>query len=302
MEEGIYHVPVMLNEVLNVLNIQPDGVYVDCTFGGGGHSSEILRRLGSRGRLIAFDQDADATKNLPDDRRITFVHNNFRHLSRFLRLHHAIPVNGIFADLGVSSYQIDTAERGFSTRYDGMLNMRMDKGNENTAADVLNRYSESELQLVFQKYGEFTNARTLSKAMVEARKVKPFKTLSDLNNVLQYHCRGNPQRYFAQVYQAIRIEVNDELNALTDLLNQSVDVLAPGGRILIITFHSLEDRLEKNFFRSGNVEGSRMTDEFGRSEKLRLKLVFKKPVLPSAEELKKNPRARSAKLRVAEKL
>lgn len=299
---GIYHVPVLLEEVLTALNIRPDGVYVDCTFGGGGHASEILNRLGENGRLLAFDQDADTRANVPEDPRLTFIPHNFRHLSRFLRLHKAIPIDGILADLGVSSFQINTPGRGFSTRFDGELNMRMDKGRSYTAGDVLNKKSESGLQLIFQNYGEVTNARTLAAAIVNARNSKPFQTLADLNVVLQSFAKGNPQRYFAQVYQAVRIEVNDELNALADLLSQSVDVLVSGGRIAIITFHSLEDRIVKNFFRYENVEGIRHTDEFGRSNPSRLKLVYKKPVVPSEQELKTNSRSRSAKLRVAEKI
>lgn len=301
-EEGIYHVPVLLSEVLDALNIRPDGIYVDCTFGGGGHSKAILERLGKNGRLIAFDQDTDAAHNVPADPRITFVPHNFRHLSRFLRLHHALPVDGILADLGVSSFQIDTAERGFSTRFDGKLDMRMKQSGSLTAADVLNNQDEKSLQLIFQNYGEVTNAKTLASSIVAARQIKPFKTLADLNALLIPLSKGNPQRYLAQVYQSIRIEVNDELGALEDLLKQSGDVLVSGGRIAIITFHSLEDRIVKNFFRYENIEGIRHTDEFGRTPDTRLRMVHKKPVLPSEKELKNNPRSRSAKLRVAEKI
>lgn len=300
--EGIYHVPVLLEEVIEALNIRADGTYVDCTFGGGGHAQEMLKRLNPDGRLIVFDQDEDARANVPDDPRITFVPHNFRHLSRFLRLHKAIPADGILADLGISSFQINTPERGFSTRFDGSLNMRMDKGKKNTAADVLNRMSEQELQTMFQNYGEVTNARTLSAAIAQARKIKPLRTLADLNAILEPLAKGNPQRYFAQVYQAIRIEVNDELGALADLLQQAVEVLAPHGRIAIITFHSLEDRIVKNFFRYENIEGIRHTDEFGRSSEPLLRVLTKKPVLPSQKELKMNPRSRSAKLRIAEKI
>ncbi len=300
--EGIYHVPVLLAEVLDALNIQPGGTYVDATLGGGGHSSEILKRLNEQGRLIAFDQDKDAARNIPDDPRVTFVPHNFRHLSKFLRLHKAFPVDGILADLGVSSFQINTAERGFSTRFDGQLNMRMDQGTNYTAADVLNKMNEGDLQRIFQEYGEVTNAKTLAAAIVAARFLKPFKKMSDLNDVLRPLAKGNPQRYFAQVYQSIRIEVNDELNALADLLRQSVSVLSVGGRLAIITFHSLEDRIVKNFFRYENVEGIRHTDEFGHSAESHLKIITKKPVLSSKDELKINPRSRSAKLRVAEKI
>lgn len=301
MSQDVYHVPVMLHEAVEGLNIRPGGTYVDCTFGGGGHSREILKRLDAGGRLIAFDQDKEAASNLPDDDRLTFVPNNFRHLTRFLRLYHAIPVDGILADLGVSSHQFDEAERGFSTRFEGALDMRMDTRVPLTAADVLNKRTAEELQLIFQQYGEVTNAKTLARDIVETRLTKPFQTLSDLNNVLQKTSKGNPQRYYAQVYQAIRIEVNDELNALADLLTQAAEVLAPGGRIAVITFHSLEDRLVKNFFRYGNTEGVRHTDQFGRSREEKLLPVFKKPLIPSANEQKINKRSRSAKLRIAEK-
>lgn len=299
---GGYHVPVLLAESIGALEINPDGIYVDCTFGGGGHSSEILKRLSSKGRLIGFDQDREAGKNVPADSRITFVPNNFRHLQRFLRLHGAVPANGILADLGVSSYQIDTPGRGFSTRFDGLLDMRMDERGNITAADVLNRYSPADLQLMFQNYGEVTNAKTLAAAIAEARSKRPFRMLSDLNTILRELMKGNPQRYFSQVYQAIRIEVNDEMNALADMLRQAAGVLAPEGRIAVITFHSVEDRIVKNFFRFGNEEGIRHTDEFGQSEQLMLKPVFKKPVRPAENERKTNPRSRSAKLRVAEKI
>lgn len=301
-QDGIYHVPVMLSEVLDALHVEPDGIYVDCTFGGGGHSRAILERLGKNGRLIAFDQDSDASQNLPDDSRITFVPHNFRHLTRFLKLYKALPVNGILADLGVSSFQLDTAERGFSTRFEGKLDMRMNKGSGTTAAEILNQYDEKDLQLLFQNFGEVTNARTLASAIIGARQIKPFKTLSDLNAVLIPLAKGNPQRYMAQVYQSVRIEVNDELKALEEMLRQSTEVLAPGGRLAIITFHSLEDRIVKNFFRYENIEGIRHTDEFGRAAELKLRMVNKKPVLPSGKELKQNPRSRSAKLRVAEKI
>lgn len=300
--ESGYHIPVMLPEVIEALSIKPSGIYVDVTFGGGGHSSAILKRLNEDGRLIAFDQDSDAKANLPDDPRIIFVPHNFRHISRFLRLHKIPKVDGILADLGISSFQIDTPARGFSTRFDGALNMRMDQGVTNTAADVLNRYSQDDLQKIFQNYGEVTNARTLASSIVAARKTRLFKTLSELNDVLRTLAKGNPQRYFAQVYQAIRIEVNEELKALGELLEQIPDLLSPHGRVAIITFHSLEDRMVKNFFKTENLEGIRETDAFGNTEPLRLRVISKKPVLPSGEEIKKNPRSRSAKLRIAEKI
>lgn len=297
-----YHIPVMLEEVIEALSIKPSGIYVDVTFGGGGHSSEILKRLNENGRLIAFDQDSDAKRNLPRDPRIIFVPHNFRHISRFLRLHKISKVDGILADLGISSFQIDTPSRGFSTRFDGALNMRMDQGASNTAADVLNSYTMDQLQKVFQNYGEVTNARTLASSIVASRKTRAFKTLGDLNDVLVPLAKGNPQRYFAQVYQALRIEVNEELKALGELLMQIPDLLSEHGRVAIITFHSLEDRMVKNFFKTENLEGIRETDAFGNTQPMRLKVISKKPVLPSGNETKKNPRSRSAKLRVAEKL
>lgn len=299
---GIYHMPVMPAEVIDALQIKPSGIYVDVTFGGGGHSREILKHLDDEGRLVAFDQDKDAASNLPKDPRILFIPRNFRHLQTFLRLHKIPKVDGILADLGVSSFQLDTGSRGFSTRFEGNLDMRMDQQAENTASKVLNNFSEERLQWMFQEYGEVTNAKTLSKALVDARKGKPFEKMSDLNAVLRPLVKGNPQRYFAQAYQAIRIEVNDELNALKDLLAQSAAILAPGGRLAIITFHSLEDRIVKNFFRFENNEGIRHTDEFGISGEKKLKIITKKPILPSKIEMKENGRSRSAKLRVAEKI
>ena len=300
--QGIYHMPVMPAEVIEALNIRPSGIYVDVTFGGGGHSREILKQLDDNGKLIAFDQDKDAAANLPADPRVLFIPQNFRHLQSFLRLHKIPPVDGILADLGVSSFQLDTAERGFSTRFEGSLDMRMDQKSELTAAKVLNRLSEEKLQWIFQEHGQVTNAKTLANAIVEARKTKSFERMTDLNNVLRPLVKGNPQRYFAQVYQAIRIEVNDELNALKDLLSQAVTALAPNGRLAVITFHSLEDRIVKNFFRFENHEGIRQTDEFGKSGEKQLTVITKKPILPSKQELKQNGRSRSAKLRVAEKI
>lgn len=300
--EGIYHMPVMPAEVVEALNIRPSGIYVDVTFGGGGHSREILKQLDDKGKLIAFDQDKDAAANLPNDPRILFIPQNFRHLQSFLRLHKILPVDGILADLGVSSFQLDTGERGFSTRFEGNLDMRMDQNTQTTAAKILNGFSEEKLQWIFQEHGQVTNAKTLANAIVVARKTKIFERMTDLNNVLRPLAKGNPQRYFAQVYQAIRIEVNDELNALKDLLSQAVAVLAPKGRLAVISFHSLEDRIVKNFFRFENHEGIRQTDEFGKSEEKQLTVITKKPILPSKQEMKQNGRSRSAKLRVAEKI
>jgi 16S rRNA (cytosine1402-N4)-methyltransferase len=303
VEEGQkgYHVPVLLEEVIAGLAIKPEGVYVDCTFGGGGHSRAILSKLGPDGKLIAFDQDEDARQNLPDDSRVLFVPHNFRHLKRFLQLHGFPKVDGILADLGVSSHQFDTAERGFSTRFDADLDMRMDRRQERTAFHILNTYGEAELHKLFEQYGEVTNARTLARTIAEARKVGPIQTIAGFKTAVHAIVKGNPAKYFAQVFQALRIEVNDELGALEDLLPQLPQVLNSGGRVAIITFHSLEDRLVKVFFRDGgfNLEEDRV---FGGKKGIsELVPVTKKPVTATAEEQKRNSRSRSAKLRIAER-
>ncbi|MFL5788045.1 MAG: 16S rRNA (cytosine(1402)-N(4))-methyltransferase RsmH [Flavisolibacter sp.] len=297
-----YHVPVLLNEVMENLNIKPGGIYVDCTFGGGGHSKHILEKLGVNGKLIAFDQDADAKANIPEDPRIIFIRHNFRHIQRFLRLHAIDEVDGILADLGVSSHQFDEGERGFSTRFNADLDMRMDQGQQKKASDILNTYSESQLHKLFEKFGEVTNSKTLANTIIEARNVKSLKTIDDLKNTVSAIVKGNPNKYFAQVFQALRIEVNDELNALKDLLKQSPEVLKKGGRIAVITFHSLEDRIVKIFFRENSFD-KRDENPFSTEEKkLVLKPVNKKPIEATEEEIKSNPRSRSAKLRVAEKI
>jgi 16S rRNA (cytosine1402-N4)-methyltransferase len=300
--EQQYHIPVLLNEVIEGLNIQPDGIYVDCTFGGGGHSRAILDKLGEKGKLLAFDQDDDAKKNLPDDDRVVFVPHNFRHLQRFLRLHNINAVDGIMADLGVSSHQFDEAERGFSIRFDAALDMRMDQRQTLTAFDVLNSYGEQQLHKLFEQYGEVTNAKTLAKTIVQVRNNTSLKTIDGFKNALREIVKGNPNKYFAQVFQALRIEVNDELGALKEMLQQVPDLLKPGGRVAIITFHSLEDRLVKNFFRRGTFdepESNPFTNDISVNE---LKVISKKPILPTENEMKQNPRARSAKLRLAEKM
>ena len=297
-----YHVPVLLHEVIEGLQIVPSGVYVDCTFGGGGHSKKILEKLDETGKLVVFDQDEDAKKNVPDDPRILFVPHNFRHLQRFLRFHKIFSVNGILADLGVSSHQINEAERGFSTRFDASMDMRMNRNDSKTAAQVVQTYSEEMLQRIFEKYGEVSNSKTLAQKIVEARRSQPIKTIKEFRNAIFPVVKGNPQKYLAQVFQALRIEVNDELNVLKELLLQSVDVLAPGGRIAVITFHSLEDRLVKTFFKNGNFEPEQQKDIFGNPVKSELKVITKKPVIPSKEEQKQNPRSRSSKLRIAEKI
>jgi len=299
-----YHVPVLLNEVINGLKIIPSGIYVDCTFGGGGHSLKILELLNAEGRLVVFDQDEDARKNVPNDNRIIFVPHNFRHLQRFLRLHKIQKVNGILADLGVSSHQINVAERGFSTRFDAALDMRMDRNGQKTATDVIRNYSEEQLHKIFEQYGEVSNSKTLAKAIVEIRKTQSLKTINEFKNAIYPLVKGNPDKYFAQVFQALRIEVNDELNVLKEMLLQTVNVLEEGGRLAVITFHSLEDRIVKNFFKNENFEDeqAQARDVFGNPVKKELKIITKKPIIPSAEELKKNPRSRSSKLRIAEKV
>jgi len=304
MEEASqYHLPVLLQEVIDNLEIRPDGTYVDATFGGGGHSRAILSKLGENGRLLVFDQDEDAYRNRIEDERVTFVQQNFRHLQRFLKLHKAAEVDGILADLGVSSYQFDTAERGFSTRFEGNMDMRMDTRSPLTAAQILQTYSEPRLHLLFQDYGEVTNARTLAKTIVQQRKLHPLRTIGEFKSLIQPIVKGNPQKYLAQVFQALRIAVNDELGALKDLLQQSAQVLKPGGRLAIITFHSLEDRLVKNFMKTGSFEIQDPTYTFTTETPPKtFKLITKKPIIAGAAELKVNSRSRSAKLRIAEKI
>lgn len=304
MEEASqYHLPVLLQEVIDNLEIRPEGTYVDATFGGGGHSRAILSRLGEHGRLLVFDQDEDAYRNRIEDKRVTFVQQNFRHLQRFLKLHKATEVDGILADLGVSSYQFDTAERGFSTRFEGNMDMRMDTRSPLTAAQILQTYSEPQLHLLFQDYGEVTNARTLAKTIVQQRKLHPLRTIGEFKSLIQPIVKGNPQKYLAQVFQALRIAVNDELGALKDLLQQSAQVLKPGGRLAIITFHSLEDRLVKNFMKTGSFEVQDPTYTFTTETPPKtFKLITKKPIIAGAAELKVNSRSRSAKLRIAEKI
>ncbi len=299
--EQAYHIPVLLHEVIEGLQIRPDGVYVDCTFGGGGHALAILQKLSEKGKLLAFDQDADAVRNLPEDPRLIFIPQNFRHLSRFLRLHQSLQVDGIMADLGVSSHQFDEADRGFSTRHNAALDMRMDQRQEFTAADVINTYTAERLHKLFEQYGEVTNAKTLSRTIVDLRSTVSLQTIEGFKNAIREIVKGNPNKYFAQVFQALRIEVNDETGALREMLIQIPTLLKPGGRAAIITFHSIEDRLVKNFFRRGSFEEPEQNPFINTEPVNYLKLVNKKPVTASEEELKRNPRSRSAKLRIAEK-
>lgn len=300
--EQSYHIPVLLKEAVDALMIQPDGTYVDCTFGGGGHTKAILEKLGEKGGLVAFDQDEDARRNVPGDPRIIFVPHNFRHLQRFLKLHNKKAVDGILADLGVSSHQFDEASRGFSTRYEAALDMRMDRRQTLTAADVVNRYSEQQLHKIFEQYGEVTNAKTLARTIVQARSQTVLKSTDAFKNALRGIVKGNPNRYFAQVFQALRIEVNDELGALKELLRQIPSLLKPGGRAAIITFHSLEDRLVKNFFRHGAFDQTEENPFIMQEKVNELKVITKKPIGASEKEKKRNPGSESAKLRVAEKI
>lgn len=301
-----YHEPVLLQACIDGLNLQPGGTYVDVTFGGGGHSREILRQLepGSAGRLFGFDQDADAKANAQaiGDPRLTFVASNFRNIKRYLRLYKAEQVDGILADLGISSHQIDTPERGFSTRFDADLDMRMNQNADRTARQVVNEYSEADLHRILGMYGEITNARTAAGAIVSARSNRPLKTVNDLKTALQrYAPRGKENKYFAQVFQALRIEVNEELLALEEFLEQVPDILKPGGRLVIMSYHSLEDRLVKNFINKGKFQGEVEKDLFGNELKP-LRSVTRKPIEATPDEIARNPRARSAKLRIAEKI
>ena len=300
--EQSYHIPVLLEETIAALNIVPGGTYVDCTFGGGGHSKAILEKLGIHGRLVAFDQDEDAGKNIPKDPRILFVPHNFRHLQRFLKLHNINAIDGILADLGVSSHQFDEGGRGFSTRSDAPLDMRMDQRQSLTAADVINNYTEQQLHKIFEQYGEVTNSKTLAKTIVELRQIQSMKSIDAFKQSLRGVVKGNPNRYFAQVFQALRIEVNDELGALKEMLQQIPPLLKPGCRAAIITFHSLEDRLVKNFFRRGTFEQTEENPFIMSKSVNELKVITKKPIEASENEMKQNPRARSAKLRVVEKI
>ncbi len=296
----IYHNPVMLRESVEGLVTAKDGTYVDLTFGGGGHARKILNRL-EGGRLFAFDQDADARQNT-EGLDLIFIEANFRHLKRYLKMYGIKEVDGIIADLGVSSHQFDEAGRGFSTRLDAELDMRMNQSATRTARQVVNEYNEQELHRILGMYGEVRNARTLANAIVSARVGKPIKTVNELKDVvIKYAPKRKENRYLAQVFQALRIEVNQEMEALKEMLLQAAEVLKPGGRFVAISYHSLEDRLVKNLIMKGNVEGVEEKDFYGNSNKP-LKAINRKPLLPSEEELKQNSRARSAKLRISEKL
>ena len=299
MTELIYHTPALLPETIEGLNIKPDGIYVDVTFGGGGHSQEILTKLGKKGKLVGFDQDEDAIKNAIKDPRFIFVRSNFRYLKNFLRYHNIEKVDGILADLGVSSHHFDEAERGFSFRFDGVLDMRMNTKSPLSAAVLLNTYSEEQLANVFYLYGELRNSRKIAKMIVEARAQKPFRMIFPFIELLKPHIgRETEKKDMARIFQALRIEVNKEMDVLKSLLEQSLEVLNPEGRLVVLTYHSLEDRLVKNFIRSGNFEGKIEKDFFGNVLSP-MKAINSKVIIAGKEELELNPRARSAKLRIA---
>lgn len=298
----VYHTPVLLHESVEGLNIQPGGVYVDVTFGGGGHSREVLKRLDKNGRLIAFDQDKEAFANAPKDPRFTFVRGNFRFLKNFLRYHEVEKIDGLLADLGVSSHHFDESDRGFSFRFEGELDMRMNRDATLTAATVLNEYPEEMLADVFYKYGELRNSRRIASAVASFRQHQKIKSTADLLSILKpFTRRDREKKILAQAFQALRIEVNGEMEALTDMLEQALQWLKPGGRLSVISYHSLEDRLVKNFFRTGNFEGELMKDFFGNVE-TPFTLINRKVIVPTEQEQSENPRSRSAKLRIAEKV
>ena len=297
-----YHVPVLLNESIDGLAIKPDGIYVDVTFGGGGHSKEILRRLGKKGHLYSFDQDPDAEKNIVNDDRFTFVRSNFRYLKSWMRYYGVDHIDGLLADLGVSSHHFDDETRGFSFRFDAPLDMRMNKRAGTTAAEILNNYDEEQLADIFYIYGELKNARKIAAAITKARNEKRIETTDDFLHVTEkLFQREREKKEMAKMFQALRIEVNHEMDALKEMLNGAMETLCEGGRLSVITYHSLEDRIVKNMMKAGNVEGKVKQDFFGRIE-APFRLVNNKVIVPSDEEQQQNPRSRSAKLRVAEKI
>ena len=302
MQEPVYHIPALLNECIDGLNISPNGTYVDVTFGGGGHSRGIIEQLGAEGKLFSFDQDSDAEKNIIDDKRFTFVKSNFRFLKNFMKYHNIEQVDGIIADLGVSFHHFDEAERGFSFRFDGKLDMRMNRRGGNSAAEVINKYPENKIADILYYYGEMRNARKIASEIVKRRENKIIETTSDLLSIIKGMINPKQEKKeLAQIFQALRIEVNDEMSSLKSMLQQSVEILKPGGRIVVLTYHSLEDRIVKDFFRYGNFDGKAEQDFFGRLI-APLKQINNKVITPSEEEIERNPRSRSAKLRIAEKI
>lgn len=300
-EQQIYHIPALLNETIEGLNITPNGIYVDVTFGGGGHSREIIKHLGENGKLFGFDQDMDAYENKINDDRFTFVHSNFRYLQNFLRFHGVEQVDGILADLGVSFHHFDDGERGFSFRYDGAkLDMRMSRDNDIDAETVINTYSEESLTRILKLFGDLKNAKKIAMAIVKARANQPLETIADLLDVVKPLTNPKQEKKeLSQIFQAFRMEVNHEVDALAEFLEQAIKVLKPGGRLAIITYHSIEDRMVKNFMKSGNIDGKVETDFFG-NVMTNIK-PLSKPIAPSNEEVEANPRSRSAKLRIATK-
>ena len=297
-----YHTPVLLKESVDGLAIKPDGVYIDVTFGGGGHSREILSRLGCNGRLYSFDQDADAEKNIVDDDRFTFIRSNFRYIRNWMRYYDVEQIDGLLADLGVSSHHFDDETRGFSFRYEAPLDMRMNKRSGMTAADILNQYEEELLADIFYIYGELKNARRIASAIVKARETKRIETTGDLmQTVGSFFLREREKKETAKLFQALRIEVNHEMDALREMLNGARELLRPGGRLAVITYHSLEDRIVKNMIKAGNAEGKVSKDFFGRTE-APFRNVSNKVIVPDTSEQERNPRSRSAKLRIAEKV
>ncbi len=303
MSSDTYHIPVLLNTSIENLNIKPNGVYVDLTFGGGGHSKAILERLNEHGKLFAFDQDADALQNILHDKRFTLIPHNFRFVKNYLKLNGIKEVDGILGDLGVSSHQFDSAERGFSIRFDSTLDMRMNQKSDLTAKKIVNEYSEEKLRVVFKNYGEISNNRKVAALICEQRKEKEINTTSELKEAIKScYPKFEEHKFLAKLFQALRIEVNQEMETLKECLNDCVTILKSGGRLVVISYHSLEDRLVKNLMKSGNTEGIEERDIIYGSTKKIFKVLSSKPILPSEKEIQKNTRARSAKLRVAEKI
>lgn len=297
----VYHIPVLLNESIEGMNLHADGIYADMTFGGGGHSKEILRRMGEDCHLYSFDQDEDAEKNIVDDKRFTFVRSNFRYLSNFMRYYGVEQLDGILADLGVSSHHFDDSERGFSFRFDGKLDMRMNKRAGMTAADIVNTYDEEKLADVFYIYGELKNSRKLAATIAKARQQKQITTIGEFLDIIKpLFGREREKKELAKVFQALRIEVNHEMEALKEMLYEATDLLKPGGRLVVITYHSLEDRMVKNLIKAGNIEGKVEQDFYGNVQSP-FRAVNNKVIVPTDEEVNQNPRSRSAKLRIAEK-
>lgn len=300
--ETVYHVPVMLNQSVDGLSVRKGGVYADVTFGGGGHSREILRRMDSDGRLFGFDQDGDAAANVPQDGRFTFVLSNFRYIENWMDYYGISGVDGVLADLGVSSHHFDDVERGFSFRHDAELDMRMNRKSHLTAAEVLNTYDEERLAFVLHTFGELKNARQIARAVIKRRNTAPFARISDLLELLQpFVGRDREKKDMAKAFQALRMEVNDETGALCRMLEGAISLLVPGGRLVVLTYHSIEDRIVKNYIRSGNAAGKVEQDFYG-NRLVPLKAVNNKVIVPAEEEIERNPRSRSAKLRIAEKI